>query len=120
MGVMGMIHLIIAFMMCFLNVMTGMYEMIDVMILFCAVARMDYCCLICYLLNIFINLFQNINGLGLVIQDQDWNEIYNSGNQHRSTNFASTVVIMSTVYYIFAFIFGFYAYRWWKSQMQDM
>ena len=110
----------LAIMMCFLWVEKGMYEMIDVLMLLCAVARMDYCCLICYDFNILINFLQYVNLLGLAIQDNDWNMIYGKGPQHRSNNFASTVLIMCTTYYFVALVLSFYAYRHWKAQLQDM
>jgi len=47
--------------------MNGIYEIIDVMILFCALAQMNYCCLIIYLINITINFFICFNQLGLWI-----------------------------------------------------
>ena len=57
MAVMGIIHFCIAFMMMFLWIEKGFYELYDVMILFCACARMDYCCLVFYVLYIFIGFF---------------------------------------------------------------
>ena len=118
MGVCSLVHFALAFMMMFLWVEKGLYELIDVMFLMCAVARMDYCCLICYDVNILINLLQYVNLIGLAIQNGKWDDIY-SGNQKRNNNFASTVLIMDIVYYTIAIILSFYAYRHWKSQLQD-
>ena len=55
--VLGFIHLALAIMYCFILPMQGLYEIIDVMILFCALAQMNYCCLLIYVINITINFF---------------------------------------------------------------
>jgi hypothetical protein len=57
MGALGIIHLILAVMLMFISAMKGIYELIDVAILFCALARFDFCCLILYILNITIAFF---------------------------------------------------------------
>ena len=56
--ILGFVHLSLAIMYCFVDIMGGLYELIDVMILFCALAQMNYCCLLIYLINIDINLFR--------------------------------------------------------------
>jgi hypothetical protein len=42
----AIIHLILAVMLCFIEVQKGLFEVISVLILCCALCRMDYCCLI--------------------------------------------------------------------------
>ena len=66
--VIGFIHLALAIMYCFIMPMNGIYEIIDVMILFCALAQMNYCCLLIYLINITINFFVSFNQIGLWVQ----------------------------------------------------
>ena len=68
--ILGFIHLALAIMLCFLDAMKGIYELIDVMIMFCALAQMNYCCLLIYLINIDINFFTLFNQLGLLVQNQ--------------------------------------------------
>ena len=67
--VMGFIHLALAIMLCFIMLMQGIYELIDVAILFCALAQMNFCCLIIYIINISINFFVILNQLGLSVQN---------------------------------------------------
>merc|ERR1712226_294270 len=55
--ILGFIHLALAIAYCFILPMQGLYVIIDVLILFCALAQMNYCCLIIYLINITINFF---------------------------------------------------------------
>ena len=66
--IVGFVHLSLAIMYCFIMPMNGIYEIIDVMILFCALAQMNYCCLIIYQINIAINFFVSFNQLGLWVQ----------------------------------------------------
>jgi hypothetical protein len=69
MGILGFVHCALAVMLMFLVPMKGIYELIDVAILFCALARLDFCCLILYILNITIAFFQYFNMLGLAAQE---------------------------------------------------
>ena len=57
MGILGFIHCALAVMLMFLIPMKGIYELIDVAILFCAIARLDFCCLILYILNVTVSFF---------------------------------------------------------------
>ena len=66
--ILGFVHLALAIAYCFILPMQGLYEIIDVLILFCALAQMNYCCLIIYLINITINFFISFNQLGLWVQ----------------------------------------------------
>ena len=61
----GFVHLALSIMLCFIMPMQGIYELIDVAILFCALAQMNFCCLIIYIINITINFFVLFNQLGL-------------------------------------------------------
>ena len=56
-------------MLCFIMPMQGIYEIIDVAILFCAIAQCNFCCLIIYIINITINFFVIFNQLGLAAQN---------------------------------------------------
>ena len=59
--ILGFVHMALAIMLCFIVVMQGIYELIDVAILFCALAQMNFCCLIIYIINITINFFVIFN-----------------------------------------------------------
>ena len=65
----GFVHLALSIMLCFIMLMQGVYELIDVAILFCALAQMNFCCLIIYIINITINFFVIFNQLGLAVQN---------------------------------------------------
>ena len=115
MGVCGIVHFILCIMMFFIWVQKGLYELINVMIIFCAVARMDYCCLVLYVLNCFISFFQYFNMLGLAVQEGNliaWND---SSKQSRRDSFSVTVVCLLTVFYFVVIILSFFAYRYWKA-----
>ena len=53
----GFVHLALAILLCFIMLLNGIYELIDVAILFCALSQMNFCCLIIYIINITINFF---------------------------------------------------------------
>ena len=115
--ILGFIHLALAIAYCFILPMQGLYEIIDVLILFCALAQMNYCCLIIYLINITINFFISFNQLGL------WVQTGNATKQMEEASFgqsvAIAVIIGLTIYYIVANVFCFYAYREFKGMLVD-
>ena len=47
--------------------MQGVYELIDVAILFCALAQMNACCLIIYIINMIVNFFVIFEQLALAL-----------------------------------------------------
>ena len=115
--VLGFVHLALAIMFLFVNAMSGIYECIDVAILFCALSQMNFCCLIIYIINITINFFTYFNVLGLLVQTGNFSDSFKTGS---STNtFAITIIILLSVYYIVATFICFYAYREFKGMMFD-
>ena len=115
--ILGFVHLALAIMLCFIVVMQGIYELIDVGILFCALAQMNFCCLIMYIISITINFFVIFNQLGLAIQTGQLTDTMKQANF--SQNLALTVMIMLCVYYVIANVFCFFAYREFKGMLFD-
>ena len=115
--VIGFIHLSLAILYCFILPMQGLYEIIDVMILFCALAQMNYCCLIIYLINITINFFVSFNQLGLWVQTGSVTDTMKNASFGQS--FAIAVIVALTVFYVVATVFCFYAYREFKGMLLD-
>jgi hypothetical protein len=113
----GFVHLALAIMLCFCNVMSGIYELIDVAILFCSLAQMNFCCLTFYMVYITINFFSFVNIIGFCIQIGSVSLIYSTGTT--TATFQFTVVCLLTVYYIVAIILCFYAYREFKGMLFD-
>ena len=97
--------------------MNGIYEIIDVLILFCALAQMNYCCLIIYLINITINFFVSFNQLGLWVQTGSLSEQLQNGSLGQT--FAISIIIALTIFYVVATVFAFYAYREFKGMLVD-
>lgn len=60
-------QLSLAICLMWVNVQQGCYELIDVAILCCSLAQMNYCCLTMYMVYISMNLFPYISTIGLVI-----------------------------------------------------
>ena len=115
--VLGFVHMALAIMMCFIVPMQGIYELIDVAILFCALAQMNFCCLIIYIINITINFFVIFNQLGLAMQNGSLTETMEDATF--AGNVALTIMILLAVYYIVANVFCFYAYREFKGMLFD-
>ena len=115
--VLGFVHLALSIMLCFIIMMQGIYELIDVAILFCALAQMNFCCLIIYIINISINFFVLFNQLGLAMQNGQLTETMTEASF--SQNLALTTMILLCIYYIVANVFCFYAYREFKGMLFD-
>ena len=113
----GFVHLALSIMLCFIMLMNGIYELIDVAILFCALAQMNFCCLIIYIINISINFFVIFNQLGLAVQNGQLTDSMQEASF--SQNLALTTMILLAVYYIVANVFCFYAYREFKGMLFD-
>ena len=75
----GFIHLALAIMLCFIIPMSGIYELIDVSILFCALAQCNFCCLIMYIVTISINFFTYFSAIGLWIQTGTFGQNFSQG-----------------------------------------
>merc|ERR1712038_244724 len=121
--VVAVVHLILAIALIFIMPipMMGVYELIDVLILFCALARMDFCCIIIYLINITLNFFTWLNQLGLLVQTGKFSEVYSSEKSQNQFGASgrTTLVIILEVFYIVATIVCFLAYREFKGMMVD-
>ena len=111
----GFIHLALAIMLCFLVPMSGIYELIDVSILFCALAQCNFCCLIMYIVTISINFFTYFSVIGLWIQTG----AYNFGEGTTNQKFGQTVICLLTIYYLVAVFVCFCAYREFKAMVFD-
>ena len=66
--IVGVVHLVLAVMVMYVGITDkGMTELFDIIILFCALCRLDYCCLIIYALNCAINFFRDFSIIGLAL-----------------------------------------------------
>lgn len=78
--VLAICNFALAFMYCFVSIMSGIYEMITVAILACSISSMNYCCLAMYMIYITLNWITNVCNIGLIIQDGQWSDYITSGN----------------------------------------
>ena len=113
----GFVHLALAIMYCFISLMSGIYMLIDVAILFCALAQMNFCCLIIYIIQITVQFFIVFNQLGLAVQTGSLTKIMEEASF--SQNLALVVMILLAIYYIVANVLCFYAYREFKGMLFD-
>lgn len=114
--ILGFVHMALSVMLCFIVPMQGIYELIDVAILFCALAQMNYCCLIIYIINISINFVTIFNMLGLKIQTGTFADTVTS---NASNSFAMTIFSALCVFYVVANVVCFLAYREFKGMLFD-
>jgi hypothetical protein len=111
-----MIHLLLSITMMFVSVVTGIYELLSVLILWCAATQMHFCHLIIYIIicgNRFISSFAVI---GLTIQNKTFSYQFSAGGQR---TFAMVMAIIFTIFYIFAIYYAFQAYREFKGMLYD-
>ena len=115
--VMAFIHLALAIMYCFMDLMSGIYEFVVVAILFCSIASCNFCCLMMYMIYILVNLFTFISYIGLAIQMKALDTVMESGNA--PVIMQVVVICLLCVYYIAALVVGFLAYREFKGMLFD-
>ena len=113
----GFVHLGLAIMYLFSNMMAGVYEVITVAVLFCSIASVNFCCLTLYMIYITMNFFTSISLIGLTIQNKRFDEVYDSKNS--PIVFQFTVTILLCIYYVAALIVCFLAYREFKGMLFD-
>ena len=109
------VQLVLAICVMFRSKRQGLMEMINGLFLACACFSMDHCCLMMYMVNIIIPLVTNINALGLLIQNGSWDSIYSVSRGSGKKNFAMTIMILTTIFYLTVIPLCFYAYRHWKA-----
>ena len=63
----GLAHLMLALTLLFLGTGGGLQQFITIMCLFCATLNYNYCCLLIYILYTMIDIFTNINPVGLAL-----------------------------------------------------
>ena len=115
--IVGFTHLCLSILLCFVMFTNGMFELINVAILFCALAQMNYCCLIIYIINISIDFSTLFNQIGLLIQTGEFTDIMTDSKL--GSQFSLTVMCLLCIFYIIASFFCFFAYREFKGMFFD-
>ena len=105
-------------MMFFVDWYNGFYQIMLCLMLGCAIAQMNYCCVAFYMLYITMSWVTNVCRIGLVAQNHSIKFIYN--NTGTSAAFQFTVSILITVYYTVAWFVCFYAYREFAAMLLDV
>jgi hypothetical protein len=120
--VFALIHLVLSVMLCVVELQRGVFELIAVLVLCCAMCRMDYCCLIQYDVFCLIDFFQYINIVGLYLQNGTLDEKLqpNQGERGEQSKYNLVVMICLCVYYAVVIIVSFFVYRVWKGQLHDL
>jgi hypothetical protein len=75
----AVLNFALAFMLCFVSIMSGIYEMITVSFLFCATSSFNFCCLAFYMIYITMNWLSYVCTVGLIIQDGGFRNVFTSG-----------------------------------------
>ena len=107
-------HLILAILMLFIHGISGIHELINVLILWCATSQMHFCYLLFYIIMCMFGFVQNFAYIGLLIQDELLVIAFKG-----KLGFSITIMMAFCVFYIVAIYFSFHAYREFKGMMRD-
>jgi len=99
----------------FANPFVGIFEFMDVCILYCAFSSMEFCMLIFYILLCSISLVQYISSVGLVLT-RGFQEFWLTGAQNQ---YAFCIECIAILFYLVAITISFYAYREFKALVVD-
>ena len=109
------VHLILAITYMFVSITGGLFELITVLILWCATSQMQFCQLIIYMILCLNNLIGSLAGIGLLLQTGKFASCFSSG----FTSFAVVLLLIFIVFYAIAVYVAFQAYREFKGTMHD-
>lgn len=98
-------HLGLSIALCFVDIWTGVMELITWLILFWANSQANFWCLIFYMLRCMLGLVEMGSGVGFLIQTKK-----TSGKI-----FPFSIYWIFVVFYVFAIMLAFYAYREYKA-----
>lgn len=109
------VHLFLAILYMFFNFMSGIFELISVLILYCGTAQMNYCQLIIYMIIQGHKFVVNFSTLGLMIQKGILTDLM------RDAYYCFYIILMVafSIFYVVAITLAFYAYREFKGMMFD-
>jgi hypothetical protein len=105
-------HLILSIFMLFIHGISGIHELINVLILWCATSQMHFCYLIFYMLMCMYSFIQNFAYIGLLMQDGLLAYAFTT-----SKGLSVTIMMIFCVFYVVAVYFAFHAYREFKGMM---
>ncbi|CAI2377621.1 unnamed protein product [Moneuplotes crassus] len=83
----------------------GIFELIAVMVLFCANSQANFCCMVMYILRLLLGLLQMFSFAGLILQNSDIDA--------KKGEFI--IACLFVAFYIIALVISFYAYREYKA-----
>ena len=113
----GFVHISLAIMYLFCNLMQGIYEVIIVAVLFCSLASVNFCCLTVYMIYITMNFFTMIGSIGLAIQNRELDTVFDSKNSPLIFQFSVTILLC--IFDVIALVVCFFAYREFKGMLFD-
>lgn len=96
------VHLILAIFMLFVYGFSGIHELINVLILWCATSQMHFCYIIFYMLMCMLGLIQNSATVGLLIQDQIFSQMFKG-----KSALSLSIMIAFIIFYVVAIHFSF-------------
>ena len=111
------VHLALAIAYCFVNFMQGVFELILVVILICAISSVNFCCVTMYMVYLAINSFTFLNLIGLALQNGNLDNIFKS--EFASVRIQFAIVVALQVNYLVAIVLSFCAYREFKQMLFD-
>lgn len=104
-----LIHIALSIALIFVDVWTGVMELISWLILFCGNSQANFWCLLFYILRCMIGIVEMGSGVGFLIQKQDTEK----------NIFPFSLYWVFVVFYFFAISAAFYTYREYKAFMMS-
>ena len=111
--IMTMVHLIFSVLLLFVNLFTGLSQLISTMILWCAASQMHYCYLLFYIILQLLQFVKQGCFIGLTIQDNIFRDMF------KYNAYDMTVTFLFTIFCLISIIISFYAYREFKGMFYD-
>ena len=109
------IHIVLSICMMFVDIMSGIFQLVFCLVLWCAASQMHFCQLIIYMIFCLNSFVSTLSNLGLLIQNGKFGSYFQGG----INTFRILVVIAFFFFYLVAICFAFQAYKEFKGMLYD-
>ncbi|CDW90675.1 UNKNOWN [Stylonychia lemnae] len=109
------VHLVLSICLMFVSPVNGIYELLSILILWCAASQMHFCQMIIYMIlncNKFISYFSSV---GLSVQNDNFGSYWHGGFK----TFEALLSVAFLIFYPIAIYCSFQAYKEFKGMLYD-
>eukprot|EP01017_Pseudomicrothorax_dubius_P037891 TRINITY_DN5611_c0_g1_i4.p1 TRINITY_DN5611_c0_g1~~TRINITY_DN5611_c0_g1_i4.p1 ORF type:complete len:185 (-),score=39.25 TRINITY_DN5611_c0_g1_i4:162-716(-) len=104
------VHLVFAFIKFFVSPFTGIFELLSCFILYMAYTQLQFCNCVMYIIFCFMNAMTSFIHIGVHLQNGTFFQ-----NMEPLQNFYTAYSLICLIFYAFAIVIAFYAYREYKA-----